>query len=85
MRLIESYGTGIGKIQRVYIGNVREPEFETAKGVFRVTLPNHNEGVMREQGQGSVREEKIPLSRQKQLILEFAAENGGITRKGVDG
>lgn len=79
MRLIESYGTGIGKIQRAYIGNDREPEFETAKGVFRVTLPNCNEGVV--PGQGSVREEKIPLDKQKQLILEYAAENGGITRK----
>lgn len=32
-------------------------------------------------GQGSVREEKIPLDKQKQLILEYAAENSGITRK----
>lgn len=40
MRLIESYGTGIGKIERVYKSNLLQPEFETAKGVFRVTLPN---------------------------------------------
>lgn len=43
MRLIESYGTGIGKIQRAYKSEPLQPEFETAKGVFRVTLPNRNE------------------------------------------
>lgn len=82
MRLIESYGTGIGKIQRVYSGNDKELEFETAKGVFRVTLPNRNESVMPEQS--IVREEKISLDKQKQLIVEYAADNGGITRKEVE-
>jgi predicted HTH transcriptional regulator len=43
MNLIESYGTGIGKIQRMYDGFEKQPEFETAQGVFRVTLPNCNE------------------------------------------
>ncbi len=43
MRLIESYGTGIGKIERAYKVCPFQPEFETAKGVFRVTLPNRNE------------------------------------------
>lgn len=42
MRLIESYGTGISKIQRGYADTLEKPEFETAKGVFRVTLPNRN-------------------------------------------
>ena len=43
MRLIESYGTVIGKIERAYKVCPFQPEFETAKGVFRVTLPNRNE------------------------------------------
>lgn len=43
MRLIESYGTGIGKIERAYKSCPMQPEFKTAKGVFRVTLPNRNE------------------------------------------
>lgn len=43
MRLIESYGTGIGKIIRLYSSEGKEPQFETAKGAFRVTLPNRNE------------------------------------------
>lgn len=43
MQLIESYGTGIGKIERAYANAVVHPLYETAKGVFRVTLPNMNE------------------------------------------
>lgn len=43
MQLIESYGTGIGKIERSYVNAVVHPSYETAKGVFRVTLPNMNE------------------------------------------
>ncbi len=43
MKLIESYGTGIGKICRMYDGESSQPQFDTAKGVFRVILPNRNE------------------------------------------
>lgn len=43
MKLIESYGTGIGKICRLYDGEQSQPQFDTAKGVFRVILPNCNE------------------------------------------
>lgn len=86
MRLIESYGTGIGKIQRVYNGNVKEPVFETAKGVFRVTLPNFNENTMKTtefKAESTVRNEKLSLDKQKMLIMEYAVRNGGITRQKV--
>ena len=43
MKLIESYGTGIGKICRMYAEERCQPQFDTAKGVFRVILPNCNE------------------------------------------
>lgn len=43
LRLIESYGTGIYKIMHCYMKNNEKPKFETAKGVFRTTLPNINE------------------------------------------
>ena len=45
MRLIESYGTGISKIQRLYAGTGAAPVFETAQGAFRTILPNRNEVV----------------------------------------
>lgn len=43
MRLIESYGTGISKIQRLYADTGLSPVFETAEGGFRTILPNRNE------------------------------------------
>ncbi len=43
MHLIESYGTGISKIQSSYQNELQHPLFKTAKGIFRATLPNRNE------------------------------------------
>lgn len=85
MKLIESFGTGIGKIQRMYRENEKQPEFETAQGVFRVTLPNRNET----ESQSARRREVSPdteadfpsLKQQKNIIVEYAVENGQVTRK----
>lgn len=84
MRLIESYGTGIGKIERAYKTNQSQPEFETAKGVFRVTLPNRNEEQDAEMQPDSSVDGDISLDEQKNLILQYAQENGSITRKEVE-
>lgn len=43
MRLIESYGTGIGKIKNLYKEEYKKPIFESATGVFRAIIPNCNE------------------------------------------
>ncbi len=43
MNIIESFGTGIAKINRLYSQSKSKPVFETAGGVFKVTLPNMNE------------------------------------------
>jgi ATP-dependent DNA helicase RecG len=40
MRLIEAYGTGIGKIISSYTGFGKRPVFENVEGAFRVILPN---------------------------------------------
>ena len=84
MRLIESYGTGIGKIERAYKTNQSQPEFETAKGVFRVTLPNRNEGQNMETQTDSRIDGDISLDEQKNLIIQYAQENGSVTRKEVE-
>lgn len=42
MRLIEAYGTGIGKIMSSYSGAEIKPAFENADGAFRVILPNRH-------------------------------------------
>ena len=84
MRLIESYGTGIGKIERAYKVCPFQPEFETAKGVFRVTLPNRNEEQEAEVQKIEHANNDISLDEQKNLIIQYARENGSITRKEVE-
>ncbi len=60
MGIIESYGTGIAKINRLYAQSKRKPVFETAEGVFRVTLPNMNEEETPEvETVGSSQEEQV--------------------------
>lgn len=81
MRLIESYGTGIGKINRGYRQKKKAPKFETAAGVFRVTLPNNNE---EERTAGSVpvpKPEKKPEKDEKAVVMEYVLEHGSITRQ----
>ena len=84
MRLIESYGTGIGKIERAYKACPFQPEFETAKGVFRVTLPNRNEEQEAEVQKIEYANNDMTLDEQKNLIIQYARENGSITRKEVE-
>jgi ATP-dependent DNA helicase RecG len=88
MKLIESYGTGIGKIQRMYDNFIKHPEFETAQGVFRVTLPNCNEMEHRvvhiPEQQVTPTETQSPVEKQKKMIVEYAIENGQVTRKEVE-
>lgn len=84
MRLIESYGTGIGKIVRAYKTCPSQPEFETAKGVFRVTLPNRNEQPEMDVRVSDKADKDVSLNEQKSLILQYARENGSVTRKEVE-
>ncbi len=45
MKLIESYGIGIGKIMSAYKESATKPTFDHAEGAFRVTLPNMNTSI----------------------------------------
>lgn len=82
MSLIESHGTGIGKIQRAYKNEPVQPKFETAQGVFRVTLPNRNEIETNRLQQEMKKSDS--LDKQKQEIVAFTRENGKVTRKNVE-
>ena len=69
MKLIESYGTGIGKIRRAYKEISSEPVFESADGAFRLTLPNMNESVI-----------PIVSVDNASLIIDYIKRNGSISR-----
>lgn len=90
MHLIESYGIGIRRIQHAYGNSPLKPKFETAKGVFRVTLPNRNfetPSVFVEEPRtvyGISKRNHDAAEKEKQAILTFVTENGQITRKQVE-
>ena len=69
MKLIESYGTGIGKIRRAYKECLYEPVFESADGAFRLTLPNMNESAT----------PKLPKDNTV-IILDYIKRNGSVSR-----
>ena len=86
MRLIESYGTGIHKIISGYADFEKQPEFQTAEGVFRVVLPNvnfdrHRETIIQEKPPAHSR--TLPYE-QENKILAFAQANGFVTRSQVE-
>ncbi len=74
MQLIESYGTGIAKIQRSYRKSSRKPIFESAPKSFRVTLPNKN-------AEQTEQTNRI----QEDLIMHHVQEHGFVTRRQSEG
>lgn len=83
MRLIESFGTGIQKILNLYSSFDITPQFETAKGVFKVTLPNCNESKDDEIWVSNNRNGAEFTSDAKEIIKYFLKHNS-VTRKEID-
>ena len=67
-----------------YKSNLLQPEFETAKGVFRVTLPNRNEEHDSNIQSYSGNDGDISFNEQKKLIIQYAKEKGSVSRKEVE-
>lgn len=83
--LVESYGTGVRKIMRLYQDFTSQPIFRTAEGAFTVELPNHNGNtqttVIPDPSDGDAKPSKGDA---KQQVLSLAKEQGKITRKEVE-
>lgn len=81
LKLVESYGTGVRKINRLYNEYETKPLFQTAEGVFSVTLPNQNNltYVVKEQPATFVYNRDI-----KNEILNFIKAKKKITRKDIE-
>lgn len=71
LRLIESYGTGIRRIFKLYESCSVQPQIEVAQSSFKIVLPNMNE-VAEE-----AKESRITA--QMRTILAYIDENGRIT------
>ena len=79
LRLIEAYGTGIRKNMTAYEKSDRKPTIETTANAFKITLPNINAAHEK-----SRETETAELSRDEMLILDYAKQNGYLTRRDVE-
>lgn len=73
LHLIESYGTGIRKIYKLYENCPLQPVIEATPNAFKITLPNMNAAP------DSVSEQGSAVTPQMQKVLSFIAEHGQIT------
>lgn len=71
LRLIESYGTGIRRIYKLYENCAAQPIIEATPNAFKIVLPNMNAIT--------VLQNKTNLTPQKEQILDFISRNGQIT------
>lgn len=78
MKLIEAYGTGIGKILSSYKGFEKKPQFEHADGAFRVILPNRNYETSPE------KEEIYPPQPAYELIEGYLSDHLNASRKEME-
>ena len=87
--LVESYGTGIRKIMRLYQGFDHQPVFKAAEGAFAVELFNQNENTKNEgnsAAEGVDRQtEPVPeIEEIRTAVYQKAKELGRVTRKEVE-
>lgn len=88
LRLIEAYGTGIGKIMKAYEDQQEKPSIETTKNVFKIVLPNVNAKYEIENRTAAEKEQKIlhaiskgkKLSDEEKKILSYTRTHGSITK-----
>ncbi len=80
LQLVESYGTGIRKIMRLYSGNAIQPSFRTAEGAFTVSLPNTN----LEHTQPASKPTTVTGLDEAKAVVEFVRKKGTASRKDIE-
>ena len=87
--LVESYGTGIRKIMRLYQKFAHQPVFKSAEGAFTVELFNRNENPedkrnSSSEGVDSQGKPVLEIEKIRTAVYQKAKEQGRITRKEVE-
>lgn len=77
LRLIESYGTGIRRIYKLYENCSAQPVIEATTNAFKIVLPNMNAAPDTAPKQAS------PVTAQMQKVLDYISEHGQITDEEV--
>ena len=76
LRLIESYGTGIRRIYKLYENYPVQPVIEATTNAFKIVLPNMN-------ATASAPRQASPVTAQMQKVLNYISEHGQITDEEV--
>lgn len=78
LQLIESYGTGIGKIMSSYGDSEAKPQVQVSPGAFKMVLPNQNQTAPGKQNVPT--ETKRKTKRQEQALLDLLLKKKRVTR-----
>ena len=76
LRLIESYGTGIRKIYRLYRECSEQPRIEVTPNTFKIVLPNMNMAIRQE-------DPRETPKRQQKIVLDYIEKHGAITESEI--
>ena len=77
LRLIESYGTGIRRIFKLYENCSVQPTIEVTANAFKIVLPNMNvNGVINESEPEVPEKTPVAITPQMKTVLDYLAEYG---------
>lgn len=80
LRLIESYGTGIRRIFKLYENCSIQPSIEVTSNAFKIVLPNMNANVAVSDNVPEVTEKpSAAITQQMKTVLDYLTEYGEMT------
>ena len=80
LRLIESYGTGIRRIFKLYENCPVQPSIEVTANAFKIVLPNMNAcGAVAERVPEAAEKPPVAITPQMKTVLDYLAEYGEMT------
>lgn len=80
LHLIESYGTGIRRIFKLYENCSVQPSFEVTTNAFKIVLPNMNTaGAVPENAEETVENTPTIITPQTKTIMDYLTEYGEMT------
>lgn len=79
LRLIESYGTGIRRIFKLYEDCPVQPSIEVTTNAFKLVLPNMNATDMITEKTASAEKVTAAITPQMKTVLDYLAEYGEMT------
>ena len=76
LRLIESYGTGIRRIFKLYASCPVQPSIEATTNAFRIVLPNMNAVSAGEENAAEAKPAAPVITPQMKIVLDYLKEYG---------